>query len=206
MLSNSSSMRALASISARALVCALCIFSLAAHSPVLGYASSPLFPNLFPEEPLPAAPQGGADGAAEPYERLFQERKDPFFAAALSWFVPGSGQIYVGKPLKGACFWLADNALFWGAIFTVARIDLGLEKDIGFRFAVQMREKLPPARVWTAVGLGVGWLAFHIYAVISAADDASAHNQQILMREMQRDGLALEITPTMGGMSWSYAF
>jgi hypothetical protein len=181
--------------------------------PARGPSASSLFPDFFPVGPLPAfaaavsAPSGVESGQAETsYEWPFPERKDPFFAAALSWFVPGLGQAYVGKPLKGACYWVIDNALFWGAILSVARLDVGLERDIGFRFAVRMRENLTPARVWTSVGLGVSWLAFHIYTVISAAEDANAHNQKILMREMQRDGLALEITPTMGGMSWSYAF
>jgi len=137
---------------------------------------------------------------------IYLERKDPFFAAALSWFVPGLGQLYVNEPLKAACFWTLDNALFWGAVLTVATLDIGLERDIGFHCAVRMRENLTRTRVLVSAGLGVCWLAFRIYQVIAAADDANDHNQKTLLREMQRDGLALEILPGMGGVSWSHAF
>ena len=191
MLSNSLSMRVLESSSRRrALVC-LCVFFFIALCPAAS----------------PGSPPAGGDGQTEtPYAWSFQERRDPFFAAALSWFIPGMGQVYVGRPLEGAGYWLFDNVLFWGAIVTIAHLDIGLERDIGFRFAVRMRENLSPARVWTSVGIGVGWLAFRVYTVLAAAEKASTHNQQILIREMQRDGLALEVTPAMGGMSWSYAF
>jgi TM2 domain-containing membrane protein YozV len=148
--------------------------------------------------------QGKNDGSSNDW--MYLERKDPFFAAALSWFVPGLGQLYVHEPLKAVCFWTLDTSLLWGAVLTVATLDIGLERDIGFHFAVRMRENLSRTRVLVSVGLGVCWLVFHVYQVIAAADSAIEHYQNILLREMQRDGLALEILPGMGGVSWSHAF
>ncbi|HOG65030.1 MAG TPA: hypothetical protein PLD82_06295 [Spirochaetota bacterium] len=140
------------------------------------------------------------------FEDVWPERKDPFFAAALSWFIPGLGQLYVGKPLKGGLYWLIDNTLFWTAILNVAHVDLGLERDIGFRFAIRARENLSSARIWTSVGVGLCYLAFHIYNVLDAADDAEHHNQEILLREMRRDGLSLIVTPESGSLQWSGSF
>ena len=140
------------------------------------------------------------------FEDVWPERKDPFFAAALSWFIPGLGQLYVGKPLKGGLYWLIDNTLFWTAVLNVAHVDFGFERDIGFRFAIRARENLSSARIWTSVGVGLCYLAFHIYNVLDAADDAEHHNQEILLREMRRDGLSLIVTPEAGSVQWSGCF
>jgi hypothetical protein len=134
------------------------------------------------------------------------ERKDPFFAAALSWFIPGLGQVYLGKPLKGGLYWLIDNALFWTAVLNVAHVDFGLERDIGFRFSIRARDNLGSARIWTSVGLGLCYVAFHIFKVLDAAEDASEHNQRLLMQEIRRDGLSLNLTPEISGVNWSGCF
>ena len=154
--------------------------------------TDPAWPVAVPEPPV--------------LQTSWPERKDPFFAAALSWFIPGLGQVYVGKPLKGGLYWLIDNTLFWTAVLNIAHVDIGLERDIGFRFAIRARENLSSARIWTSVGLGLCYLVFHIYNVLDAADDASVHNQRILMQEMRQDGLSLSLTPELGGVSWSRCF
>jgi len=190
----------------------LLLMVLAALYPARGY-SAPFFQDSlrqagFSQAIADLAQDAGVrkKGDRPANDWIYLERKDPFFAAALSWFVPGMGQLYVNEPFKAACFWTLDNSLFWGAVLTVATLDIGLERDIGFHFAVRMRENVTRARVLVTVGLGACWLAFRVYQVIAAADSANEHNQKNLLREMQRDGLALEILPGMGGVSWSRAF
>jgi len=186
--------------------------ALAAFCPARGYSFSFFQESLwqpgFSQPFISLAAESGVQkkSGASPNDWIYLERKDPFFAAALSWFVPGLGQLYVNEPLRAACCWALDNLLFWGAALTVATFDIGLERDIGFHFAVRMRENVTRARVLVTVGLGVCWLAFRVYQVIAAADSANDHNQKTLLMEMQRDGLALEILPGMGGLSWSHAF
>lgn len=188
---------------------------------------TPDFPSRLPLKALilfffvqAAVPVFAADGAAVPAVGSAQavtaagadqswpwpERKDPFFAAALSWFVPGLGQLYVGRPLEGGVYWLVDNALFWGAVLNIAEVDFGLERDIGVRFAIRMRENLSSARIWTSVGLGLCYLAFHIYNVLDAADDAHAHNQRLLLREMKQEGLSFRIGPELTGVGYAIPF
>jgi len=40
-----------------------------------------------------------------------KSRKDPILAGALSWYVPGLGQMYSGAFLKGAAFFVIEEAL-----------------------------------------------------------------------------------------------
>lgn len=159
-------------------------------------ATSPLYANKAePAEPEPSL-----------LREAWPERKDPFFSAALSWFVPGLGQAYVGKPLKGGVYWLIDNAIFWTAVLNIAHVDIGFERDIGFRFAIRARDNLSSARIWTSIGLGLCYLAFHLYNVLDAAEDASIHNQRILLQEMRQSGVSLSLTPELGAISWSRCF
>jgi len=157
-------------------------------------------------EPAVAAPANNGVTALPADAWPWPERKDPFLAAALSWFVPGLGQLYVGRPLEGGIYWLVDNALFWSAVLNVADVDFGLERDIGVRFAIRMRENLSSARIWTSVGLGLCYLAFHIYNVLDAADDAHAHNQRLLLREMKQEGLSFRIGPELTGVGYAIPF
>ena len=78
--------------------------------------------------------------------------------------------------------------------------------SLGFRFAIRGRENLSSARIWTSVGLGLCYLAFHIYNVLDAADDAHAHNQQLMLRELKRDGLSFRIGPELTGLGFAVSF
>ncbi|MBU1075870.1 MAG: hypothetical protein KKH98_01165, partial [Spirochaetes bacterium] len=56
------------------------------------------------------------------YSDSFQ-RKDPILAGVLSWYMPGLGQFYAGKYLKGSIFWVVENTLLVSAILTIADIN-----------------------------------------------------------------------------------
>lgn len=132
--------------------------------------------------------------------------KDPFLAAAFSWFVPGLGQTYVGDPVKGGVFWAVDNLLFWGTILNIADIKLELVGDFGFSFSVHFKKEPSSARVWTTVGLGLCYLAFHIYNVIDASEDAHRHNRRLFLKQLKQEGFSLRLDPYLTGVAWSLRF
>ncbi len=104
------------------------------------------------------------------------DRKDPFLAAAFSWFVPGLGQLYAGEPVRGAGFWVTDKALFFGAVFTIADIDVRFERDLGFSLSMQIKDSPSSGRIWAAAGLGVLYLANRIYNAVDASNEAIRYN------------------------------
>lgn len=136
-------------------------------------------------------------GAGEQY-------KDPFLAASLSWFMPGLGQAYTGNTLKGVAFWVIDRGLFWGAVLNYADFSIKLEKDIGLSVSIRKRDNLSKGRVWLSAGLAAGFVVFHLFNVIDAANDAHAWNQQRFMRSLNQGGVT--VVPLASGTAIGYAF
>jgi TM2 domain-containing membrane protein YozV len=88
-----------------------------------GYAPNAPYPNPYAQPPgypqqayaQPAWPgQVAPNAALQPYSTL-PERKSPGAAAALSFFIPGAGQLYNGNVGKGM-------AVFFGMVFTAATV------------------------------------------------------------------------------------
>lgn len=130
--------------------------------------------------------------------------KDPFLSAALSWFMPGLGQMYTGNTLKGALFWTIDRGLLWGAILSYADFSLKLEKDIGLSISIQKRSDLSTGRKWLSAGLALSFVVFHLYNVIDAADDAHQWNQRAFMRSLKKGGVT--VVPLSSGTALGYSF
>ena len=144
--------------------------------------------------------------AAPPEKVLEPPPKDPYFAAALSWFVPGLGQMYSGQPLKGGIFWVIDTGLFWGTILNIADVDVQLNSDVGFSFAIRLKRKPSTGRVVATIGLGVAYLGFHIYNMIDAANSALSYNDRIYRMRLKREGLSFNIDPKISAVSYSWGF
>ena len=132
------------------------------------------------------------------------QKKDPFLAAALSWFVPGAGQFYVDKPLKGSIYWLVDNALFWGTILNIA--DIKIETDVGFSVSLRIKRNLSSGRIIATVGLGVAYIAFHLFNVFDAVSDVNSYNQKIFLQELKKEGLSLDMRPQNYGIKYLVRF
>jgi hypothetical protein len=63
-------------------------------------------------------------------------RGSPDFAAILTWFVPGAGHVYIGRPLFGLiAFLLIEGLYFLGVHFTDGRLFEFLESDLQGPFA-----------------------------------------------------------------------
>ena len=83
--------------------------------------------------------------------------KDPFLGGALSLILPGTGQAYCNKWLKGVGF-LAGAV---GSYAVAARLDSAGRKPI--------------AGVFALVGIG-----FHVWSVIDGVRTADAYNRELL--------------------------
>ncbi len=100
------------------------------------------------------------------------ERKDPLLAGVLSWYMPGLGQFYAGKYLKGSIFWVLENTLFISALLTVTDINFSSNEEIGFQFSIKPKENLSRDDETIGISLFIGWGLFHIYNIIDAIQTA----------------------------------
>jgi hypothetical protein len=96
--------------------------------------------------------------------------KDPFLGGALSLVLPGTGQAYSGKWLKGIGF-LAGTLLCYG-------IGGGMQNDITAR---EMNgEEIKAGEKLVAGGIVIAGLVMHAWSVIDGVNTANAHNRLLL--------------------------
>ncbi len=69
------------------------------------------------------------------------EYKDPVFAAALSWYVPGLGFMYTGNWLKGSIYFVTESLLFWYSFSQVANIKFSIDQIISFNFNLNSKDE-----------------------------------------------------------------
>lgn len=105
--------------------------------------------------------------------------KDPIFAGVLSWYMPGLGQFYVGKYLKGSIYWVVENTLFISAILTVADINFSANSEIGFELNLKPKDNLSRTQKSIGYSLAIGFVAFHIFNVIDAIQTTRNYNKII---------------------------
>ncbi len=135
-----------------------------------------------------------------------QDKKDPMLAVAFSWFTPGLGQVYVGNYLEGGIYWMIDRFLLWSAILTIADIKINLNSDVGFGFSINIKDNPSDGRIWTSVGLGLGFIAFHIYQIVDASSDANKHNRRIMADYYKKKGFSLMLDQEKTGLAYSIRF
>ena len=105
-------------------------------------------------------------------------RKDPILAGALSWYVPGLGQFYSGAFLKGAVFWVAEEALLISTILTLAEMELNVTGDIGITLNITSKENPNRTERRTAFLLGAALVGVHFYNIIDAVNTTRNYNLQ----------------------------
>jgi hypothetical protein len=105
-------------------------------------------------------------------------RKDPILAGALSWYVPGLGQLYAGAYLKGAAFWLVEEALLASTILTLAELELNVTGDINLGVNIKSKENPDNKERKTAFILGTSLVIVHFLNVIDAVNTTSKYNQK----------------------------
>lgn len=149
------------------LILTLSLASAQKNTPASGDATQPKFP-------VPAS----RDSVAE--VPLFRPKvvvhrevmipKDPFLGGALSLVLPGVGQAYCGKWLKGIGF-LAGSLLSYG-------ISGGMNSSIAER--TNAKEEVKTGEKLLAGSFAIIGLAIHGWSVIDGVNTANAHNRQLL--------------------------
>lgn len=67
------------------------------------------------------------------YDYLY-DKKDPLFAAALSWYVPGLGLLYTENWFRGILYYSASNFLLFYAFSQITNIQYSLQQFLTFSF------------------------------------------------------------------------
>ncbi len=115
----------------------------------------------------------------------YADRKDPFLAGVLSWYMPGLGQFYAGKYLKGSIFWAVENTLFISALLTVADLNFSVNEEIGFQFSIKPKETISKKQKTIGITLAASYVIFHIYNVIDAVQTTKNVNFENALKYKQ---------------------
>jgi TM2 domain-containing membrane protein YozV len=106
-------------------------------------------------------------------------RKDPILAGALSWYVPGLGQMYSGAILKGAAFFVVEETLLVSTVLTFAEIKLDVTGNVGLGINIKSKSDPDSEDRQKAVILGITLLAVHFINVIDAVNTTRKHNREL---------------------------
>ncbi len=106
-------------------------------------------------------------------------KKDPIFAGALSWYVPGLGQIYSEAYLKGAIFWVVEESLMVGTVLTFANLKLDITRAFDLGMVIKSREAPDEKDKRTAILLGISLITVHFFNVVDAVSTALRYNRNL---------------------------
>jgi len=106
--------------------------------------------------------------------------KDPILAGALSWYVPGLGQLYADAIFKGVSFMVVEYGLLYGTIISVAEIELGVTGDFTLGIKIQGKgDDVTSSERTTAIVLGTTLLVVHFINIVDAVNSARTYNSEI---------------------------
>ena len=112
-------------------------------------------------------------------EMIVRTKKDPIFAGALSWYMPGLGQMYAGDLVKGAVFFVIEEALLVGTVLSFAELKLDVTGDVDIGLSIKSKEN--PDRNEQTVGiiLGVLFIGVHFLNIIDAVNTTRTYNRSL---------------------------
>jgi hypothetical protein len=138
---------------------------LAVVSPVLAQTQEPAEQPRFPTEArIDSVDQVSIFRPKVVVHREIMIPKDPFLGGALSLVLPGTGQAYCGKWLKGAGF-LLGTLLSYSFAGAATGEDSKLSEDL----------RGPVGGGFLLLGLGL-----HAWSVIDGVNTANAHNRRLV--------------------------
>jgi TM2 domain-containing membrane protein YozV len=106
-------------------------------------------------------------------------RKDPILAAALSWYIPGLGQLYSGAVLKGVLFWVVENSLLVAAVVPFVELKLDVTGNMGVGVNLKSKDNIFASNEQrVALTLGVALAVVHIINIIDAVNTTRDYNIQ----------------------------
>ena len=121
-------------------------------------------------------------------------RKDPILAAALSWYIPGLGQLYSGAIIKGALFWVVENSLLVAAVMPFAELKLDVTGNIGVGVNLKSKDTIFESNEQrVALALGIALVVVHLVNVIDAVNTTRTYNkayEEELYTNFQYDSVA----------------
>jgi hypothetical protein len=112
-------------------------------------------------------------------DQYLNSRKDPILAGALSWYVPGLGQIYSGAFLKGISFFVVEEALLIGTVLAFFELKLDVTGDINIGLNIKSKENPDRAEQRIGVILGTAFVAVHFLNVIDAVNTSRNFNRSL---------------------------
>lgn len=105
-------------------------------------------------------------------------RKDPILAAALSWYIPGLGQLYSDAVLKGALFWVVENSLLAVAIMPFIELRLDVTGTMGVGVNLKSKDNIFESNEQRiALALGLALAVVHLINVIDAVNTTRDYNK-----------------------------
>jgi len=104
-------------------------------------------------------------------------RKDPILAGALSWYVPGLGQMYSGSVLKGAAFFVVEETLLISTVLIFAEIELDVTGNVGLGINIKSKSNPSSDAQSKALILGLSLIAVHFINIIDAVNTARKYNR-----------------------------
>lgn len=120
-------------------------------------------------------------------DTIQQRPKDPLLAGVLSWYMPGLGQFYSGRYLKGSVFWIVENSLLISTIITVADLNFSIDEEIGFQFSIKPKDDLTQQEKTLGISLTIAYVAFHIINVVDAIQSVNSDNRILRNREKEQE-------------------
>ncbi|RKY01081.1 MAG: hypothetical protein DRP54_04310 [Spirochaetes bacterium] len=111
-------------------------------------------------------------------QEVYYGKKDPVLAGALSWYVPGLGQVYGGSVIKGAMFWIAEQVLLYGTIVSFAELKLEVTRNIDIGLNITSHENPTKEEKRRALLMGSALVVLHFYNIIDAVNTSIKYNRQ----------------------------
>jgi hypothetical protein len=136
-------------------------------------ATAPLLAVILILAPLPCLSAENGQGGND----RNPQRKDPILAGALSWYVPGLGQMYSGAILKGATFFVVEEALLVSTILTFAEIKLDFTGSVGLGINIKSKSNPDSEDQRKAVIFGVTLVVIHFLNIIDAVNTTRKYNR-----------------------------
>jgi len=106
-------------------------------------------------------------------------RKDPILAGALSWYVPGLGQIYSEAYIKGAIFWVVEESLMVGTVMSFANLKFDVTRTFDLGLDIKSKETQNVSDKRTAIILGLSLITVHFFNVVDAVSTALRYNRSV---------------------------
>lgn len=112
-------------------------------------------------------------------EQYPYSRKDPILAGALSWYVPGLGQMYSGAFLKGATFFIVEETLLLSTLLTFVELKFDVTGGIDIGLNIKSREHQDRNEQKIGIFLGVAFIVVHFVNVIDAVNTSLKYNRSL---------------------------